>query len=121
MSGAAHSGDDDPAAALRLVVEQTEGIQGMAMSPEVILHVATGTIAVASGATALTVRKGSPLHRGAGNIFFVSMLIMAMAGAYMAFHLPMMISVLVGVFTCYLVVTAWLTVKRPEAVIGAIE
>ncbi len=93
----------------------------MAMSPIIMLHVITGTIAVVSGATALTVRKGSPLHRGAGNVFLVSMLAMAMAGAYMAITLPMMISVLVGVFTCYLVVTAWTTVKRKENTIGALE
>jgi uncharacterized membrane protein len=43
-------------------------------------HISMGTLALASGAAAMTVRKGSPLHRQVGNVFFVSMLIMAFAG-----------------------------------------
>lgn len=45
-----------------------------------------------SGAVAMSSRKGFRWHRVAGNVFFVSMLTMATAGAYMAIlkHQPVM-------------------------------
>ncbi len=84
------------------------------MSDIMIAHIGAGTIAVLAGATALFARKGSRLHRAAGNAFFVSMLIASGVGAYAAFTKPEMITFLAGVFTCYLVATAWMTVMRPE-------
>lgn len=77
-------------------------------------HVAAGTIAVLTGATALFARKGSRLHRAGGNLFFVFMLISAGVGAYRAWHKPEMITVLAGVFTCYLVATSWATIMRKK-------
>ncbi|NOX96205.1 MAG: hypothetical protein GXP04_14270 [Alphaproteobacteria bacterium] len=91
------------------------------MSPIVMFHVTTGTIAVFSGAIALFSRKGERMHRAAGNLFFISMLAMAAAGAYRAIDVPMMISVLVGLFTIYLVATAWVTVMRDERQAGLFE
>ncbi|VWX59951.1 conserved membrane hypothetical protein [Sphingorhabdus sp. 109] len=66
---------------------------------------------------ALITAKGSRPHRVAGNIFFVSMLAMAMAmaGIYIALILPMAISVLAGLISIYLASTLILFV-----VIGAI-
>ena len=74
-------------------------------------HVLAGTLAVLAGSTAMLTEKGSITHRAAGNLFFVSMLIMGVAGSIIAFHLPQMITFIAGLFTCYLIVTAWLTVK----------
>ncbi len=91
------------------------------MSPIVMFHVATGTVAVFCGTLALFSRKGGRVHRTAGNLFFVSMLAMAAAGAYRAIYVPMMISVLVGLFTIYLVATAWVTVMRNERETGLFE
>ncbi len=76
------------------------------------LHISMGTIAVLAGAAALLVRKGSRVHRGVGNIFLITMTIMSAAGIYLALVLPMAISVLVGAFTIYLVVTSWLAARR---------
>ncbi len=76
------------------------------------LHISMGTIAVLAGAAALFVRKGSRVHRGIGNVFLMTMMIMAAAGIYLALVLPMAISVLVGVFTIYLVVTSWMAARQ---------
>jgi uncharacterized membrane protein len=91
------------------------------MSLMMIFHIVTGTLSVCAGAIALLSRKGSRLHRAAGNVFFVSMLMMAAAGATIAFLKPQMITFLAGVFTCYLVATAWVTIRRAERKIGFFE
>lgn len=82
----------------------------METSWELTLHIVTGSIAVLSGATALTARKGSRAHRYAGRGFFYSMVAMAAFGTYLAFQMPQMITVLAGLFTGYLVVSSWLTI-----------
>lgn len=84
------------------------------MSPIMFLHITMGAIAVLAGAAALFVRKGSRAHRGVGNIFFITMMIMAAAGIYLAIILPMAISVLVGIFTIYLVATSWMAARRHD-------
>lgn len=94
----------------------------MTMSPLMMLHVGTGTIAVLSGFTALLAPKGRPVHRAAGHIFFVSMLTSAAAGAWIAFSIPhQFIAFLAGVLTFYLTATSWLTVRRAEGGVGLPE
>ena len=93
----------------------------MTLSPLLIFHIAAGGFGLASGTVALWVSKGSPVHRAAGNIFFISMMIMSLAGAYLAYFKPEMISVLNGLLTFYLVATSWATVKREAGKVGRFE
>jgi uncharacterized membrane protein len=93
----------------------------MTYSPVLIVHICGGIIGVLSGSTALLVRKGSLLHRRSGDVFVISMLSMAAAGAYVAFTKSQPSNVVAGVFTIYLVATAWLTVMRKENETGHIE
>jgi hypothetical protein len=94
----------------------------MRYSPILILHIAAAIVGLLSGFPALFFRKGSRWHRMAGNIFFVSMLIMSASGAYMAaFIKPNMGNVFGGVLTFYLVATGWLTVIRKEGQTGLVE
>ena len=93
----------------------------MTYSPVLIVHICAGVIAVLSGSTALVVRKRSLLHRRFGDVFVISMLIMAAAGAYAAFTKSQPTNVMAGVFTFYLVATAWLTVMRKEKETGHTE
>jgi hypothetical protein len=69
-------------------------------------------VGVVSGFTALFVRKGSRLHRKSGKVFAISMLLMAATGGFMAILDSQRLNTLAGVFTFYLVATAWLTVRR---------
>ncbi|GAB5487098.1 MAG: hypothetical protein Pars2KO_06680 [Parasphingorhabdus sp.] len=80
------------------------------------IHIILGTVAVLAGAGALVARKGSKPHRLVGNVFFASMVIMALSGIYMAIVMPMAISVLAGVFAIYLVGTSWTAAKRLDGV-----
>jgi len=85
------------------------------------LHITAAGVGILSGATALLARKGSRLHRRAGNWFLISMLTMSGIGASVAPFLPQRGSVLGGVFTFYLVATSWVTVRRKEGSVGHFE
>ncbi len=85
------------------------------------LHISMGTIAVLAGAAALIVRKGSRVHRGIGNVFLITMTIMSAAGIYLALVLPMAISVLVGAFTIYLVITSWMAARQNDERINLVH
>jgi uncharacterized membrane protein len=54
------------------------------MQPYLLLHIAAGTLAIVGSAGASSVRKGSPLHRKLGQLFVVSMFVMAILGIYLA-------------------------------------
>lgn len=61
------------------------------------------------------------MHRSAGKVFLVTMLIMAGLGAYGALYVPEALSVLNGLLTCYLVVTGWVVVRRRPKEIRPID
>jgi len=86
----------------------------MPYSPLLLFHIGGGIAGLLSGAVAMFFRKGSRPHRIAGNVFFVSMLGMSAAGAYMAFMKSELNNVFGGVLTFYLVATAWATARRRE-------
>ncbi|PYX56591.1 MAG: hypothetical protein DMG73_15040 [Acidobacteria bacterium] len=65
-----------------------------------------GIIGVLLGSTALVARKGARLHRAAGDVFVISMLSMAAAGAYLALMRSQRLNVIAGMSTFYLVATA---------------
>jgi len=53
-------------------------MQEITMSPMLTyIHIGAGTLSLFAGTIAMVVKKGSKLHRKAGNIFVVAMLLMA--------------------------------------------
>jgi len=94
----------------------------MSYSLLLFLHICGAIIGLLSGTAALIFHKGFRWHRAAGNVFFVSMLIMSASGAGIAaFIKPNMGNVFGGVVTFYLVATGWLTVLRNEGETGFLE
>jgi hypothetical protein len=86
------------------------------------LHISMGMLALLSGAGAMTLRKGSRLHRRSGNVFFVSMLTMATAGVVISiFITPVMANVMGGTMAFYMTATAWATVWRKPGQTGLLE
>ncbi len=79
----------------------------------ILLHIIGGLTSLISGAIALSAPKGGQLHRKVGIIFVYTMLVMSTSGAIMAALMPERISVIAGMLSFYLVVTALLTVRRP--------
>lgn len=78
----------------------------------ILLHIIGGLLGLTSGAIALSAPKGGKLHRKSGMIFVCAMLVMSTSGAVMAALKPERVSVIAGLLTFYLVVTALLTVRR---------
>jgi uncharacterized membrane protein len=93
----------------------------MQYSPALLLHIAAGIAGVLAGCVALFSRKGSPVHKKAGNGFVIAMMWMAGSGAWIGFTRGQRINVIAGTFTLYLVTSAWLTVRRKPATIGRRE
>ncbi|MES2102428.1 MAG: hypothetical protein V4634_00300 [Pseudomonadota bacterium] len=87
------------------------------------LHIGAGSIGLLSGAAALIFRKGSRLHRMAGQLFVGSMLTMSAIGAGVAPFLPVpeRATVVAGVVTFYLVLTAWTAVRRKAGTVGPFD
>jgi hypothetical protein len=87
-----------------------------------VLHIGGGTLGLISGLIAGFSPKGERLHRAAGNVFFVSMLVMALFACYLAVVVPdQLVNVFIAGFAFYLVATGWMTVQRKEGTIGWAE
>ena len=93
----------------------------MTYSPLLIVHICGGIIGLLSGSTAMVVRKGSGLHKRAGNVFAISMVVMGASGAYLAFMKSQTSNIFGGILTCYMVATAWLTARRREGETGIFD
>ena len=88
----------------------------------IVLHVTGGTVALLAGTVAVLATKGARVHRVAGTLFFVCMLVMAGFADYLGLAIPDQTpNFLVGTFTIYLVTTAWMTVRRKEGTTGLAE
>lgn len=83
------------------------------------VHVAAGTLGLLAGTVAVLVRKGDHVHRVAGAVFVLAMLAMALTADYLAVVRPgQIVNLFIGTFTIYLVVTAWLAVRRSPGTLG---
>lgn len=87
-----------------------------------VVHVGGGTVGLVSGTVAAFADKGERLHRAAGTLFFISMLVMATFATWLAIAVPGQMSNLLGaILTFYLVATGWLTVRRKQRAVGRTE
>lgn len=89
--------------------------------PILIFHITGGVLGMLAGAAAMLFRKGSQRHRLAGDVFVISMLCMATAGAYLGFMKHQTPNVLGGMVTIYLVATAWAAGRRREEGFGIVD
>jgi hypothetical protein len=91
-------------------------------TPLMMIHICGAIVGLLSGFMAMALRKGSGLHGAAGNVFFVSMLSMSAAGAYMAaFIKPNNGNIMGGVLTFYLVATGWGAGRRRDRKVGIFD
>jgi hypothetical protein len=84
------------------------------VSPILVVHIAGGTLGLLSGAAALTFRKGSHWHALAGKVFAVSMLTMAVGATCLAIQKHQQGNIVGGIFTFYLILTAWWTARQRD-------
>lgn len=88
------------------------------MSPILAIHICGGTLGLVSGAAALAFRKGSRRHKLAGKLFIASMLTMAVGATWLAIQKHESGNIGGGILTFYMVLTAWLTVRRAKGSIS---
>jgi hypothetical protein len=93
----------------------------MAYSPILIVHICGGSLGLLSGTAAISFRKGSPRHVLAGKVFVASMLVMAVGAVYLGIVKHQPNNVGGGIFTFYLIGTAWQTAKRMEGETGRLD
>ncbi len=95
----------------------------MNLAPLMMFHITAGAVALIMGATALLTRKGEWLHRNAGNAFFISMLLMSIAGGALAVLKPAAaaFNMMISAITIYMISTSWVTVTRKERASGTFE
>lgn len=87
-----------------------------------VVHIGAGTVWLVSGTVAIFANKGERVHRAAGTVFAVSMMLMGAFAAYLALVVPgQIVNLFGGAFAFYLVATAWMTVWRREGAIGISE
>ncbi len=88
-----------------------------------VLHIGGGAIGILSGATALLARKGETVHRAAGKVFFVSMLVSYSVATVVSPFLTdgQRTNTVAGILALYLLITGWRTARRPETTPGRIE
>jgi uncharacterized membrane protein len=91
------------------------------MNPLLPFHILAGSVALIAGAVAMSARKGGPLHAKAGTAFFLSMLALAGTGAIIALLMPERGTATIGILTCYLVATSWMTARKRSGEAGRFE
>jgi hypothetical protein len=92
------------------------------MTLQMVLHIAAGVVAMAAGYVALFARKSAGgWHVRAGQVFVAAMVAMACLGAMIAFMKPDRPTGIIGLLTAYLVLSGWMTVRRPAGETGAFE
>jgi hypothetical protein len=89
--------------------------------PILIFHITGGVLGMLAGVAAMLFRKGSQRHRLAGDVFVISMLCMATAGASLGFMKHQTPNVLGGLLTIYMVATAWAAGRRREGGLGILD
>lgn len=95
-------------------------LDGLAQAA-LVLHISGGAVGLVSGFAALAAPKGRRVHRAAGKAFVVAMLVMAVFAVIVALQRNQPLNILAGVFTLYMVATAWLAVRRPAGTVGRAE
>jgi hypothetical protein len=99
------------------------------MAPVLLIHIGAGGFAIFSGVAAVAATKGGRLHRLFGTIFLLSMLTASVLAVYLTLFVPSTApgraptsaAVSVAILTCYLVATAWVTVRRSDKRVGLFE
>lgn len=91
------------------------------MSVIMVVHILGGSIALLSGAGALTLRKGGRWHARAGTAFFAAMLVLTLTGSLIAALKPERATAVIGIITCYLVATSWWTARHRDGKAGRFE
>jgi uncharacterized membrane protein len=85
------------------------------------LHICAAGVAILAGYGAMGVRKGDRPHRRFGLVFVGSMIAMGATASLLAVQIHQRGNIVAGLLAIYLVVSAWITVRREPGRIGRAE
>jgi uncharacterized membrane protein len=85
------------------------------------VHITGGSLSILAGFVALFARKGERLHRAAGNVFFIAMVIMCISAFAVATIRGQTVNSYAALLTLYLIGTSWTAAVRGDRVIGRFE
>ncbi len=71
------------------------------------MHIISGSLALLSGPVAMMYQDGGRIHRQSGKIYFWSMMVIFVTSIVLAYARSNWFLFMVGIFSCYLVVTAY--------------
>ncbi len=84
-------------------------------------HIGGGLVGIICGFTALFAKKGARVHRAAGAVFAVAMVVAGLSAAYLGYLTDDPNDISGGVLTAYMVVTAWVAARRKDKESGLFE
>jgi hypothetical protein len=85
------------------------------------IHIAAGMLALATGTTAIAVRKGSSRHARIGIGFCAAMFVLGITASILAPFKSPPDSPIGGIMVCYFVATAWMAAHRRSGKPGRFE
>lgn len=90
------------------------------MSVAILLHVASGALAVAAMIVAFAARKGGRLHRLGGKVFVGAMAVSLVLAVYLAVMKEDLFIGMIAVFSAFFVYTGWRLAahRKPEVVLA---
>jgi uncharacterized membrane protein len=71
------------------------------MPPELILHIAAGGVSLLAGTLAVSSRKGGKIHRLAGKVFYLAMLLVVASALFISLKTNNTFLFCIGIFSLY--------------------
>src|SRR4051812_28655630 len=81
-----------------------------------VLHIAAGALALATGTMAVSTRKGSRIHRVAGKIFYICMYGVVIPAFFIAAYKGNRFLLMIGVFAFYQAFAGYRAIKQKELI-----
>jgi len=85
------------------------------------LHITAGTFSILAGFVALFSRKGESVHRVAGSVFFIAMIVMCSSALVVATLREQTINIYASLVTIYFLGTSWVAANRRDGEVGRFE
>lgn len=86
-----------------------------------IPHIVSGFLALGAAGTAIAATKGARLHRRAGQIYVLAMLVVTLTALALVFVRPNAFLLGIAIFSFYFVFTGWRTVKLRDGKTGPVD
>ncbi|WDE05041.1 hypothetical protein SG34_027700 [Thalassomonas viridans] len=93
----------------------------MTFPPLVLIHFLAGSVGILAGFMVFALPKYSPSHKVAGKTFLIAMLVLGLTSIYVAYIRTIFLSLINGIFICYLVASSWMAIKRKPGSTGYFE